>query len=121
VVVEGRRTGFVKVFDSAIKKRGGIMEKRDRERLAKYFSVLQNELGLRILWFLKDGPAYVFQIVKKLKVKAAIVSRTLKSLRLINLVGFEQEDNRRKYYLKRKDIFELIMMFNEAIKRKNKQ
>ena len=97
------------------------MEKREIVRMAQYFSVLQNELSLRILVMLKNRPLYVFEITAGLNAKQAIVSRALKSLRLINLVGFEQEDNRRKYYLKREDIFELIMKFNEAIKRKKRQ
>lgn len=94
------------------------MEKREIERLSKYFSVLQNRVALKILFLLKKEPMYVYVITDKLKVRTAVVSKVLKLLRLINMVDYEQDSKRRRYFLKRSELFEYIIGFSELIKRK---
>lgn len=95
------------------------MALRNVERLAKYFSVLQNALCLEILFLLNDRELFVYEITEKLKSKQDIISKCLKSLRLINLVGYTQSSRRRQYYLKRKDILALIVQFETATKRRS--
>ena len=96
------------------------MEEREIERLAKYFSVLQNRVALKMLFLLKSGPLYVYEITEKLNLKPYITSQILKILRLTDFVGYEQKGKLRKYFLKREDLFNLILQFGKAIERDNR-
>lgn len=94
------------------------MDINEAERLSKYFSVLQNSLSLRIYAKLRNKSMFVYEIANEFNAATAVISKCLTKLRLIDLVGYSQEETRRKYYLKRDDIYENILKSGDLTRRK---
>ena len=97
------------------------MNDREIERIAKYFSVLQNPLCVKILQYPKEEDLYVYQVTDKLGVTASVASGLLQKLRLLDMVGYRQEQQLRNYFLKRPDILKLILQFSEVTHRKESE
>lgn len=95
------------------------MDKREVERVTRYFSVLQNPLCIKVLLMLEIEELYVYEIKGKLGVTSAVASEILQKLRLLDIVSFEQESRRRRYFLKRRDILGLIQDFGRITRRKS--
>lgn len=95
------------------------MDDREIERAAKYFSVLQSKLCIKILLLLEKQDYYVYELAEKFNLAVSVVSVALQKLRLLDVVGYNQMQRYRKYFLKRHDVLEIILQLSKITKRKN--
>lgn len=96
------------------------MIEREIKRISKYFSVLQNRNCLKIIFLLKEKAMYVYEIAERLESCPSVISIALRKLRLIDMIDYKQESKRRKYYLKRVDIFSFISGIGAVTERNEK-
>lgn len=78
--------------------------------VAGLFSVLSEPSRLRILQLLQDGPANVTQIVNRLALKQANVSKQLGILFDAGIVGREREGLQVRYAIRMPLVFELCKL-----------
>ena len=75
---------------------------------AKVFYALSDFARLEILEFLRDGEKCVCEITPHMNLIQPVVSRHLKILKEIGIVGYRKDGNKRLYSITDQQIFKII-------------
>ncbi len=93
-------------------------EEDTKKRMINLFQALSSETRLSIIYLLEKKNYYTKELSQILKITAAAVSDHLRILKNLGIVWFKVSQNKKIYYLKRKDILELINKAEVLLKRK---
>jgi len=87
------------------------------EAVADLFAVLADSSRLTILYLLKQGPAFVSQVVQKTGLKQSNVSKHLSVLYDAGLLGRERSGNQIRYFVADPLVFELCTLVCQKLHR----
>ncbi|MBR1987920.1 MAG: winged helix-turn-helix transcriptional regulator [Clostridia bacterium] len=101
--------------DDEIKLKGFMPEKDDVKTLAQFFYAFSDETRLRIVILLTIMPLCVSDISLVLNINQTTVSHQLKILRNIGIVEFDRDGKSIVYYIKNRDIFEMLNLSVDCV------
>ncbi|HEY8667695.1 MAG TPA: metalloregulator ArsR/SmtB family transcription factor [Tepidisphaeraceae bacterium] len=86
------------------------------QAVADLFGVLSEPSRLRILQLLEEGPASVGEIVEKLQMKQANVSKQLGMLHAADVLGRGKEGNQVRYFIRMPLVFDLCALVCDRLR-----
>lgn len=91
--------------------------KDQRKRMINVFQALGSEPRLDIIYLLEKKNYNTKELSKILKKTPATISDHLRILRNLGLIWYNMVDNSKIYFLKRRDILELLDKAEDLLKR----